>query len=242
MELNCRYPSERSQLSAAPTTERSAYPRPWRHVPTLKTIHDKDALENYFNLHRKPTASGSNSDSLPSPPPLSFDWEAEILSSSRSSSTASSSSHPLIHLPHLLRIVGPSFLTIYKHLLSRRRVLFLTAAPVEAACLLTKACVDVAFPDVVMGSAGENGSGSATEDEAGLERDDRRPAVLGQVGLMDIDRLKAESQKGLGWIACKFATLRPFFSLGATKLTLGLRNRYNRLHFQRPPSPLRPYR
>lgn len=182
--------------------ERSAYPRPWRHVPTLKTIHDKDALENYFNLHRKPTASGSNSDSLPSPPPLSFDWEAEILSSSRSSSTASSSSHPLIHLPHLLRIVGPSFLTIYKHLLSRRRVLFLTAAPVEAACLLTKACVDVAFPDVVMGSAGENGSGSATEDEAGLERDDRRPAVLGQVGLMDIDRLKAESQKGLGWIAC----------------------------------------
>ncbi|KAG8922437.1 hypothetical protein FRC01_014044 [Tulasnella sp. 417] len=53
-----------------------------------------------------------------------------------------------------------------------------------------------------MGNPGENGSGSATEDEAGLERDDRRPAVLGQVGLMDIDRLKAESQKGLGWIAC----------------------------------------
>ncbi|KAG9012150.1 hypothetical protein FRB90_006868 [Tulasnella sp. 427] len=54
-----------------------------------------------------------------------------------------------------------------------------------------------------MGSAGENkGGGSATEDEAGLERDDRRPAVLGQVGLMDIDRLKAESQTGLGWIAC----------------------------------------
>lgn len=190
-------------LTAARTTEQSAYPRPWRHVPTLKTINDKDALENYFNLHRKPTADGSNSDSLPSSP-LAFDWEAEILSSSsRTSSAASSSSHPLIHLPHLLRIVGPSFLTIYKHLLSRRRILFLTTAPVEAACLLTKACVDVAFPDVVMGNASENGSGSATEDEAGLERDDKRLAVLGSVGLMDIDRLKAESQKGLGWIACK---------------------------------------
>ncbi|KAG9012154.1 hypothetical protein FRB90_006872, partial [Tulasnella sp. 427] len=183
--------------------ERSAYPRPWRHVPTLKTIHDKDALERYFTLHRKPTTAGDNSDSSP----LSFDWDAELLSSSSSSHSSSaagsSSSHPLIHLPHLLRIVGPSFLTIFKHLLSRRRVLFLTTAPVEAACLLTKACVDVAFPDVVMGSAGENnGGGSATEDEAGLERDDRRPAVLGQVGLMDIDRLKAESQTGLGWIAC----------------------------------------
>ncbi|KAG8975398.1 hypothetical protein FRC05_005728 [Tulasnella sp. 425] len=187
--------------------ERSAYPRPWRHVPTLKTINDKDALERYFNLHRKPTTPGTNSDSLPSSP-IAFDWEAEILSSSsRTSSAASSSSHPLIHLPHLLRIVGPSFLTIYKHLLSRRRILFLTSAPVEAACLLTKACVDVAFPDVVMGNASENGGGSATEDEAGLERDDRRPAVLGAVGLMDIDRLKAESQTGLGWIACSTDTI-----------------------------------
>lgn len=56
--------------------------------------------------------------------------------------------------------------------------------------MLAKACVDVAFPNL--------------EDSEDEDRDDRRPLILGSIGLMDIDKLKSESMSGLGWVACEY--------------------------------------
>lgn len=57
------------------------------------------------------------------------------------------SHHPTLHLPHLLRILGPSSLTLYKHVLGRRRILIYTQPPVEAACILCQVAADMCFDD-----------------------------------------------------------------------------------------------
>ncbi|KAH9169762.1 hypothetical protein EDB89DRAFT_2072613 [Lactarius sanguifluus] len=43
-----------------------------------------------------------------------------------------------LHLPHLLRVLGPSSLTRYNHVLGRRRILIYSQPPVEAACFLER--------------------------------------------------------------------------------------------------------
>jgi hypothetical protein len=44
--------------------------------------------------------------------------------------------HLTLHLPHLLHILGPSSLTLYKYVLGRHRILIYTLPPVEAASIL----------------------------------------------------------------------------------------------------------
>ncbi|KAG9008709.1 hypothetical protein FRB93_006255 [Tulasnella sp. JGI-2019a] len=153
----------------------SPYPRPWRHVTALQEIHDREALESYFHDHKYDALSPSNI------PQTLSDWESEL----------SVSSHPLLQLPYLLRVIGPSFLTIFKYVLARKRVLLYTNTPVQIAGLLAKCCIDVAFGEI---GGDERGRPSSP--------DDRRPKALGTVGLIDIDMLKAESSTGLGWTAC----------------------------------------
>jgi len=52
-------------------------------------------------------------------------------------------SHPSLHLPHLLRILGPSSLTLYKHILGRKRVLIYTLPRVPRV----HSCLDIEFPN-----------------------------------------------------------------------------------------------
>ena len=52
---------------------------------------------------------------------------------------------PIIHLPHLLRIIGPSSLTLFKHVLGRQRILIYTLPPVEVACILCQAAADMCY-------------------------------------------------------------------------------------------------
>ncbi|KAH8985925.1 hypothetical protein EDB86DRAFT_3083145 [Lactarius hatsudake] len=54
---------------------------------------------------------------------------------------------PTLHLPYLLRVLGPSSLTLYKHVLCRLRILIYTQPPVEAACFLCHVVVDMRFED-----------------------------------------------------------------------------------------------
>jgi DENN domain-containing protein 11 len=96
--------------------------------------------------------------------------------------------HPALHLPHLLRILGPSSLTLYKHVLARRRVLIYTNPCVEPACILARIASDI---------CGE----------------DDRPNVLGIVGINDYDKLNTESWRGNGWIACASSLLSVYISL-----------------------------
>lgn len=104
--------------------------------------------------------------------------------------------NPTMHLPHLLRILGPSSLTLYKHVLGRRRILIYTLPPVEVACILCQVAGDLCFDAQVR-----------SESEISLARPrGRRPdpiSVLGMITLADLDRLETETKTGRGWIACK---------------------------------------
>jgi len=98
---------------------------------------------------------------------------------------------PIIHLPHLLRIIGPSFLTLFKHVLGRQRILIYTLPPVEVACILCQAAADMCYQV------------QATPDPNTIKARNRDPiCVLGMVTLSDLDRLHSESKSTRGWIAC----------------------------------------
>lgn len=104
--------------------------------------------------------------------------------------------NPTIHLSHLLRILGPSSLTLYKHVLGRKRILIYTLPPVEVACFLCQIAGDICFEAQV---------GSETEFSMRRMKGTHRVpiSVLGMVTLSDLDRLEEESRAGRGWIACE---------------------------------------
>ncbi|KAF8525184.1 hypothetical protein BU17DRAFT_41847 [Hysterangium stoloniferum] len=158
----------------------SPRPRPWRHLAALKELssslethwvsrqsqysdinaRDWSLLEKWYN-DRVFRRIGEQGEWL--------GWDEEL--------SSDSSNHPALHLPHLLRILGPSSLTLYKHALARRRVLIYTNPPVEPACILAQIAADIC------------GGGGA-------------PNVLGMVGIGHIEKLDTESRGGHGWIAC----------------------------------------
>lgn len=109
--------------------------------------------------------------------------------------------NPAIHLPHMLRILGPSSLTLYKHVLGRRRILIYTAPPVEAACILCHVAADMCLEDQISG-----GGDSGLPDRPKSQSKDSIK-VLGVVTLNDLDRLEQESKSSRGWIACTTDTI-----------------------------------
>ncbi|KIJ40343.1 hypothetical protein M422DRAFT_780791 [Sphaerobolus stellatus SS14] len=157
----------------------SSRPRPWRHLGSLKELSRQ--LGEHWESSKSQYAEDQRDWSLVEEwykrrvfrrigeEGRWVDWEEEL--------TSDNKHHPALHLPHLLRILGPSSLTLYKHVLARRRVLIYTNPAVEPACILARIASDI---------CGE-------ED---------RPTVLGMVGINDMDKLTEESFKGHGWIAC----------------------------------------
>lgn len=122
------------------------------------------------------------------------------------------SQNPTLHLPHLLRILGPSVLTLYKYILGRRRILIYTLPPVQAACILCQVAADMCFeaqvdydaPDIGGRGFGSSESiigGNATRRMKGKCREGIN--VLGMVNLNDLSRLEMEGKNGRGWIACR---------------------------------------
>ena len=110
-------------------------------------------------------------------------------------------SNPTLHLPHLLRILGPSSLTLYKHILGRKRVLIYTLPPVEVACILCQVAADICFDSQI-------GSDDRDNPKDKLKGRHRDPVnILGMVTLADVDRLQLASQSGRGWVACKSSFL-----------------------------------
>ncbi|RPD53578.1 hypothetical protein L226DRAFT_509969 [Lentinus tigrinus ALCF2SS1-7] len=180
--------------------------RPWQHVAALKelvntiynSMEDRDTLEplesdwdpaRAFFEERKVRDDGSSST-----------WEGwgPELEGPRSDCA------PTTHLPHLLRILGPSSLTLYKHILGRRRVLVITRPPVEAACILCQVAADTCYEEQV--SELVSGYDSDESDDEPPRRLKGKSAaavkVLGMVTLNDLDKLEFESKSGRGWIAC----------------------------------------
>ncbi|OBZ73374.1 Protein LCHN [Grifola frondosa] len=147
---------------------KSPRPRPWQHVSALKalvetiysSLEDRDALEpvhsdwdparTFFEDRkaRQPDLGGTGEWK---------GWSAELDSDAPDS-------NPTIHLPHMLRILGPSSLTLYKHILARRRILIITLPPVEAACILCQVAADICYEEQA------DGEGSASSDDESQRR------------------------------------------------------------------------
>lgn len=191
---------------------KSKRPRPWRHVPALKhlaqsiesaaqlqpTGRDWDPAEAFFAA-RKITRSDLGgagdwngwSDELDVVRPLFFFFFLLFLILMIIQDRADILNVPTIHLPHLLRIIGPSSLTLFKHVLGRQRILIYTLPPVEVACILCQAAADMCYQV------------QTAPDPSRIKARNRDPiCVLGMVTLSDLDRLHLESQSTRGWIAC----------------------------------------
>ena len=138
---------------------------------------------------------------------------------------------PTIHLPHLLRIIGPSSLTLFKHVLGRQRILIYTLPPVEVACILCQVAADMCYQV------------QATADGGRIKGRNTDPiCVLGMVTLTDLDRLHTESQTARGWIACTTDALfleKPSYYDLLIDLTTSTPNKATRPTFysSRPVSP-----
>ncbi|KAF4622156.1 hypothetical protein D9613_009405 [Agrocybe pediades] len=182
---------------------KSRRPRPIRHVKGLKDILDA--------LHSKMEPSGILE-------PTESDWEpARAFFEERKLRRADLGGagdwhgwneemlgaysdplhpNPTLHLPHLLRVLGPSSLTLYKHVLGRKRILIYALPPVEVACILCHVAGDLCFEN----QAAWTGTDSPVTRLKGKHKEPIN--VLGMVTLVDLDRLEAESRTGRGWIAC----------------------------------------
>ncbi|KAJ7487285.1 hypothetical protein B0H11DRAFT_2172823 [Mycena galericulata] len=184
---------------------KSARPRPWRHTAALKE------LASLIFSRFESSASLVPTESDWEPARIFFNerkvarldlggagdwngWSHELLERLDEEATEQ---NPTLHLPHLLRILGPSSLTLYKHVVARRRILIYTLPPVEAASILCQVAADMCYEQQVEyttspGSPSSRLHGKCTE---GI-------SVLGMVTLNDLDRLQAEGGSGRGWVAC----------------------------------------
>ncbi|KAF9650436.1 hypothetical protein BDM02DRAFT_3154894 [Thelephora ganbajun] len=170
---------------------KSPRPRPWRHVLSLKSLirsmysrfkdegiydpgqFDWSSAESFFEQRKNSRTDSSDSgvwrgwsDELDLPDPDFY--------------------NPTTHLPHLLRILGLSTITLYKHILGRRRILIYTLPPVEASGILCQVAADMV-------------DGSSLRLK-GRTRESIR--VLGMVTLSDLDMLQSEENCRRGWVAC----------------------------------------
>ncbi|PCH34611.1 hypothetical protein WOLCODRAFT_124733 [Wolfiporia cocos MD-104 SS10] len=183
---------------------KSERPRPWLHVPALKALFHTI----YTSLEERETLV-----------PLETDWEpARRFFDGRKVRRAdlggaggwkgwsaefdgdALDTDPTIHLPHLLRIIGPSSLTLYKHILGRRRILIYTLPPVEAACILCQVAADLCYQYQTDGDESSSDEHDTPRPMKGRAKEGVR--VLGMVTLNDLPKLEYESQSGRGWIAC----------------------------------------
>ncbi|KAJ2972847.1 hypothetical protein NUW54_g12180 [Trametes sanguinea] len=189
---------------------KSPRPRPWKHVAALKALvntiysalEDREALEP-LDEDWEPARTFFEERKLRRPDSGDMGpwlgWNAEL-------EGPHSDTSPTVHLPHLLRILGPSSLTLYKHILGRRRVLIITLPPVEAACILCQVAADTCYQEQVseLISAADSQDGDEdTQTSRRLKgRSNAGVKVLGMVTLNDMDKLEFESKSGRGWIAC----------------------------------------
>ncbi|KAI9461513.1 hypothetical protein F5148DRAFT_243292 [Russula earlei] len=196
---------------------RAVRPRPWRHVAALKAL----AREIYSPL--LPEAGGcmrelQGDDWVPAQRWFEerrvrradlggagewHRWSEELddenFGQRLDAPDTSMHANPTIHLPHLLRILGPSSLTLYKHVLGRRRILIYTQPPVEPACILCQVAADICFEDQ---TPLESLEGTSSPRQALKGKQKEGISVLGVVTLHDIERIERESETGRGWIAC----------------------------------------
>ncbi|KIJ19396.1 hypothetical protein PAXINDRAFT_166590 [Paxillus involutus ATCC 200175] len=191
---------------------KSTRARPWRHVDALKILVDTI----YLSLESRGVLEPVEDDWEPA---RAFFEERMVRRADLSGAgdwhgwsyeldnpiNESWASNPTQHLPHLLRILGPSALTLYKHVLGRRRILIYTLPPVEAACILCQVAADTCYeaqldPSLLTSDGTEDPSSWYHTRLNGKSKEGIR--VLGMVTLSDLDKMHHEGKSGRGWIAC----------------------------------------
>ncbi|KAH9034011.1 hypothetical protein EDB83DRAFT_2525299 [Lactarius deliciosus] len=175
---------------------RSLRPPPWSHVPALKALvrdlHSDSAAQAIAAKASGSPRGGSSNCARH----VSKIWAALARDIDDSGVEDGSDGYeytyvfPTLHLPHLLRVLGPSSLMLYKHALGRRRMLIYTQPRVEAACFLCQVAADKTRTPATQG-----------EPNAAPQLKGKYINVLGIVTPHDIDMLECESQTGRGWIA-----------------------------------------
>ncbi|THV01713.1 hypothetical protein K435DRAFT_654798, partial [Dendrothele bispora CBS 962.96] len=188
---------------------KTSRPRPWRHINALKDLiamlyapmelsgssqplePDLAPAQRYFERHSVQDASGSAIRGWDG-------WSHELDGTDNDRTTLG----PTLHLPHLLRILGPSTLTLYKHVIGRKRILIYTLPPVEVACILCQVAADFCYEQQIASALAEANGNNNTGFTRLTGKNKEGISVLGMVTLSDVDRLQAESQSGKGWIAC----------------------------------------
>ncbi|KAH7925742.1 hypothetical protein BV22DRAFT_1194947 [Leucogyrophana mollusca] len=191
---------------------KSARPRAWRHVAALRNLIDSI----YSSLEQRSVLEPSEGDWDPAREFFedrkvrradlggAGDWHGWSLELDNPD-IGYSPSNPTPHLAHLLRILGPSALTVYKHVLGRRRILIYTLPPVEAACILCQVAADICFEaqlDSSLHSAGGEVDPAAWYRTRLKGKSKEGINVLGMVTLNDLDKMHHEGKSGRGWIAC----------------------------------------
>lgn len=197
---------------------KSSRPRPWRHVSSLKSL-----IRSMYSRFKEEDIYD----------PEQFDWSsAESFFEQRKCSRADPFDscawrgwsdelglpdpyfcNPTIHLPHLLRILGLSTITLYKHILGRKRILIYTLPPVEASGVLCQVAADMCFEDQVDYDSSSDrhdppvglDTGGSRVDGSSLRLKGRtREGIraLGMVTLSDLDVLQSEDNCRRGWVAC----------------------------------------
>ncbi|KDN37473.1 hypothetical protein RSAG8_10135, partial [Rhizoctonia solani AG-8 WAC10335] len=206
------------------STEEDQAGAPWLHLPHLKrlaahledTPEDWAPLESYFDSHRQPDIIAESSIDVSD---IWSGWEHEL--------SIASPNHPLHHLPCLLHAFGPSIMTLFRFVLSRRRVLIYTRVPVPPSrsgslnSLPTRFSESDPMRPGIDQTAAEAGAAPVVEpacvlarvaadicfgwksemDVPGLGAGEAIP-VLGMVGLDSIEKLEEEGMRRTGWIAC----------------------------------------
>ncbi|KAG2148869.1 hypothetical protein DEU56DRAFT_782570 [Suillus clintonianus] len=190
---------------------KSARPRPWRHVAALRALADS----LYLSLETRGILEPSDSDWEPA---RVFFEERKVRRADLSGAgewhgwsheldnpdSELSRFNPTMHLSHLLRILGPSALTLYKHVLGRQRILIYTLPPVEAACILCQVAADICYAAQLDPSTHDiNENDPATQHYTRLKGKTQEGIhVLGMVTLNDLDKMDREGKTGRGWVAC----------------------------------------
>lgn len=183
--------------------EKSTRARPWTHLQALQdladTLYQAQGRVSAESFNWAPAVAFFESRKLRTPISSTQwkDWETELQPLS-----SSSVNDPILHLPHLLNLFGPSFVTIYKHVLGRRRIMLYTAPPIEGAGILSQLLADLCLEDQL--GSGYGGTGEISDDWRGrpTSRSGRGIVNLGTVTLHDMDRLEEQSSAHQGWIAC----------------------------------------
>ncbi|KAG2064736.1 hypothetical protein BDR04DRAFT_1109627 [Suillus decipiens] len=190
---------------------KSTRSRPWRHVAALRALADSI----YLSLETRGVLEPSESDWEPARVffeerkvrrvDLSgagewYGWSHEL----DNPDPEFSRFNPTMHLSHLLRILGPSALTLYKHVLGRQRILIYTLPPVEAACILCQVAADICYAAQLDPSTNDiNENDPATQYYTRLKGKTQEGIhVLGMVTLSDLDKMDREGKTGRGWVAC----------------------------------------